>query len=188
MTVPVNKPVSSKEKSGGGSSSRRPDSGTTTMGRTLSGKKRPKSAQRHSAGEQQEVQVETYDNLDQNFHHSSHHHHHHTPRSKTVNDGMDDMDDRSDRSDSEHLLHRLPSKATNSLGKGGLVYVQAAHDKSGSPVWKLRGEADRSQTLPHPVKGHHHPQQNQQYYDSNAPLYKKDHCTSSGLAKPPLEC
>ncbi|KAG8188453.1 hypothetical protein JTE90_008018 [Oedothorax gibbosus] len=172
MTVPVNKPSSSsgKDKSSRG----RPDSGSTTIGRTLSGKKRPKSAQRHSAGDHQEVTVETYDNLDQNFHH----HYHHTPRSKTVNDGMDDMDDRSDRSDSEHLMHR--KVAANSLGKGGLVYMQAAQSGS-SPVWKLR----ETQTLPH--KGHQQ-QQQQQYYDSNAPLYKKDHCTSSGLAKPPLEC
>ncbi|GFQ78650.1 protein still life, isoform SIF type 1 [Trichonephila clavata] len=179
MTVPVNKPIS-KDKSGGGSATMRrsgESSNPTSMARTLSGKKRPKTAQRHSAGnmEQQEVTAETYDNLDQqNFH---------TPRSKTVTDGMDDMD-ASERSDSEHP-HR--GRASNSISKGGLVYVQAAHDKAGSPVWKLRGEGDRSATLPHPVKGRDHHQQ-QQYYDSNAPLYKKDHCTSSGLAKPPLEC
>ncbi|KAF8767388.1 Protein still life like protein [Argiope bruennichi] len=186
MTVPVNKPIP-KDKSGGGGSATMRRSGVessanpVSMARTLSGKKRPKTTQRHSAGnmDQQEVMAETYDNLDQqNFH---------TPRSKTVTDGMDDMD-ASERSDSEHQ-HRL-GRSSNSIGKGGLVYVQAAHDKAGSPVWKLRGEGDRSATLPHPVKGrdHHHQQQQQQYYDSNAPLYKKDHCTSSGLAKPPLEC
>ncbi|XP_042906310.1 protein still life, isoform SIF type 1 isoform X4 [Parasteatoda tepidariorum] len=179
MTVPVNKPVS-KDKSGERSSGRRsgPESGSATMARTLSGKKRPKSVQRHSAGAmEQEVTVETYDNLEQNFH----------TRSKTVTDGMDDMDasersDRSDRSDKSDHLHRLPGKTSNSLGKGGLVYIQAAHDKGGSPVWKLRGENDKSATLPHPPKGQ------QQYYDGSAPLYKKDHCTSSGLSKPPLEC
>ncbi|CAL1273486.1 unnamed protein product [Larinioides sclopetarius] len=185
MTVPVNKPIPKDKSGGGGSATMRRSGGEsganpTSMARTLSGKKRPKTSQRHSAGnmDQQEVMAETYDNLDQqNFH---------TPRSKTVTDGMDDMD-ASERSDSEHQ-QRL-GRSSNSIGKGGLVYVQAAHDKAGSPVWKLRGEGDRSATLPHPVKGRdHHQQQQQQYYDSNAPLYKKDHCTSSGLAKPPLEC
>ncbi|GIY09128.1 hypothetical protein CDAR_534951 [Caerostris darwini] len=169
MTVPVNKPIP-KDKSGGGSSTLRRSenpSSSSSMARTLSGKKRPKASQRHSAGNM-EQQEETYDNLDQNFH---------TPRSKTVTDGMDDMD-ASERSDSDHPHHHR-GRASNSIGKGGLVYVQAAHDKAGSPVWKLRGEGDRSATLPHPVKAH---------FDGNAPLYKKDHCTSSGLSKPPLEC
>lgn len=84
-----------------------------------------------------------------------------TPRSKTVSDGIDDMDATSDRSDrSSDPRHQV-----------------------GSPVWKPRG--DRSATLPHPPKGHHHQQQQQQY---GGPFYKKDHCSSSGLAKPPLEC
>ncbi|XP_054711975.1 protein still life, isoform SIF type 1-like [Uloborus diversus] len=164
MTVPVNKPgaAASAPQSGKQPSGRR-SVGPEAMSRTLSGgagKKRSGSKQRHS---------EAYDNLEpQSFH----------TRSKTVADGMDDIDDPpSDHSSAEHHHHSHHHRKADC--KGSLVYVQAAHDKSGSPVWKLRGEGDsRAATLPHPPK----------YQDGGAPCYKKDHCASSGLAKPPLEC
>ncbi|GIY16501.1 hypothetical protein CEXT_192941 [Caerostris extrusa] len=122
------------------------------MARTLSGKKRPKASQRHSAGNM-EQQEETYDNLDQNFH---------TPRSKTVTDGMDDMD-ASERSDSDHPHHHRGQGLQLHWERGAGVCASGSRQGRVARL-EAEGEGDRSATLPHPVKAH---------FDGNAPSTRR---------------
>lgn len=177
MTVPATKPAV-REKPGtlrrlGGGNGH--DSGpssaagpsTSSMSRTLSGKKRNKSAQRHSAGDA----IESYDNVtDPRLPGPSFR----GTRSKTVADSMNGMSasardlaseeagdsERSDRSDRSERSLGAPkalslssaSSLSSSSAAARLIQssnpptsYQPAAEQAGSPVWKPRASsADRA--------------------------------------------
>ncbi|XP_075751606.1 guanine nucleotide exchange factor still life isoform X4 [Rhipicephalus microplus] len=176
MTVPATKPAV-REKPGtlrrlggneGSSAASAASAGpsTSSMSRTLSGKKRNKSSQRHSAGDA----IETYDNVPDprlpgpsSFRGT---------RSRTVADSMNGMSvsarelaaaaseedsERSDRSDRSEPKAPTSLSSASSLSSSGATarliqssqppssYQPPAAEQAGSPVWKPRASsADRA--------------------------------------------
>lgn len=176
MTVPATKPAV-REKPGtlrrlggneGSSAASASSAGpsTSSMSRTLSGKKRNKSSQRHSAGDA----IETYDNVPDprlpgpsSFRGT---------RSRTVADSMNGMSvsarelaaaaseedsERSDRSDRSEPKAPTSLSSASSLSSSGATarliqssqppssYQPPAAEQAGSPVWKPRASsADRA--------------------------------------------
>lgn len=175
MTVPATKPAVREKpgtlrRLGGGHESASASAAapsTSSMSRTLSGKKRNKSAQRHSAGDT----IETYDNVaDPRLPGPSFR----GTRSKTVADSMNGMSasardlaseeagdsERSDRSDRSERSLGAPkalslssaSSLSSSSAAARLIQssnpptsYQPAAEQAGSPVWKPRASsADRA--------------------------------------------
>ncbi|XP_077540486.1 guanine nucleotide exchange factor still life isoform X3 [Haemaphysalis longicornis] len=169
MTVPATKPAVREKpgtlrRLGGNESSSAASAGpsTSSMSRTLSGKKRNKSSQRHSAGDA----IETYDNVtDPRLPGPSFR----GTRSRTVADSMNGMSasarelaaaseeesERSDRSDrSEPKAPSLSSASSLSSSGAAARLIQSSQppssyqppaEQAGSPVWKPRASsADRA--------------------------------------------
>ncbi|XP_077487410.1 guanine nucleotide exchange factor still life isoform X2 [Amblyomma americanum] len=170
MTVPATKPAV-REKPGtlrrlgggaeGSSSAASAGPSTSSMSRTLSGKKRNKSSQRHSAGDA----IETYDNVpDPRLPGPSFR----GTRSRTVADSMNGMSasarelaseedsERSDRSDRSEPKAPTSLSSASSLSSSGATarLIQSSQppssyqppaEQAGSPVWKPRASsADRA--------------------------------------------
>lgn len=173
MTVPATKPAV-REKPGtlrrlggneGSSAASAAGPSTSSMSRTLSGKKRNKSSQRHSAGDA----IETYDNVpsDPRLPGPSFR----GTRSRTVTDSMNGMSasarelaaaaseedsERSDRSDRSEPKAPTSLSSASSLSSSGATarLIQSSQppssyqppaEQAGSPVWKPRASsADRA--------------------------------------------
>lgn len=128
MSIPTTKSLSRNDRYGGGTSTSssvvnaaaRRSGDPTSIARTLSNKKKsPRGPQRHSAGNiANDVCLETYDNVDQNF----------RTRSKTVGDAIDEMAGGSmkDLSGSNHAINMN----NNSGGSGSQKDYKDSHSSS----------------------------------------------------------